>query len=203
MFEASRTAQIAKEMKQYNISILGISEARWTGSGKMNCSSGETIIYSGKDQDHQSGVAVMMSKETSKILIVWYPVNDIIIYARFDSKHIKPSVIQCYSPTNDANDDDKDAFYSQLQSVLHWTPKHDMVAVMGDLNAKVGSENIGREACIGTRRIGQMNENGERFRDFCEMNGLVVCNTIFAHKNIHKYTWISPDKKTKIRSTTS
>jgi hypothetical protein len=71
-----------------------------------------------------------------------------------------------------------------------------MVAVMGDLNANVGSENIGREACMRTNRIGQMNENGEHL-DFCEMNGLVVCNTIFAHKNIHKYTWISPDKKTK------
>jgi hypothetical protein len=110
MFEASRTAQIAKEMKQYNISILGISEGRWTGSGKINCSSGETIIYSGKDQDHQSGVAVMMSKETSKTLMEWHPVNDRIIYARFDSKHIKLSVIQCYSPTNDANDNEKDAF---------------------------------------------------------------------------------------------
>ena len=43
MFEASRTAQIAKEMRQYNISILGISEARWTGSGKLTCHSGETI----------------------------------------------------------------------------------------------------------------------------------------------------------------
>ena len=197
MFEASRTAQIAKEMRQYNISILGISEARWTGSGKLTCNSGETIIYSGKDQDHQSGVAVMMSKETAKTLIEWYPVNDRIIYARFDSKHIKLSVIQCYSPTNDASDEDEDAFYNQLQSVLHRTPKHDMVAVMGDLNAKVGCDNIGREACMGAHGIGQMNENGERLLDFCEMNGLVVCNTIFAHRDIHKYTWVSPDKKTK------
>jgi exonuclease III len=130
----------------------------------------------------------MMSKETSKTLMEWYPVNDRIIYARFDSKHIKLSVIQCYSPTNDANDNEKDAFYNQLQSVLHRTPKHDMVVVMGDLNAKVGSKNIGREACMETHGIGQMNENGERLLDFCEMNGLVVCNTIFAHKNIHEYT---------------
>lgn len=196
MFETSRSAQIAKEMKQYDISILGISEARWTGSGKITCNS-ETIIYSGKDQDHQSGVAIMMSKETSKTLIEWYPVNDRILYARFDSKHIKLSVIQCYSPTNDANDDEKDTFYNQLQSVLHRTPKHDMVIVMGDLNAKVGKDNTGKEACMGAHGIGQLNENGERLLDFCEINGLVVCNTIFAHKDIHKYTWVSPDKRTK------
>ncbi|XP_011437187.3 craniofacial development protein 2 [Magallana gigas] len=157
-------------MKQYDISILGISEARWTGSGKITCNSSETIIYSGKDQDHQRGEAIMMSKETSKTLIEWYPVNDRIVYARFNSKHIKLGVIQCYSPTNDACDDEKDTFYNLLQSVLHRTPKHDMVIVIGDLNAKVGQDNTGKEACMGAHGIGQLNENGEHLLDFCEMN---------------------------------
>ena len=49
---------------------------------------------------------------------------------------------------------------------------------------------------MGAHGIGQMNENGERLLDFCEMNGLGICNTIFAHKNIHKYTWVSPDQRT-------
>ena len=109
----------------------------------------------------------MLRKETAKTQIEWYQVNDRIIYSRFDSKHIKLNVIQCCSPTNDARDEDKDAFYNQLQSVLHRTPKHDMVAVMGDLNAKVGCNNIGREACMGAHGIWQMYENGERLLDFC------------------------------------
>lgn len=57
----------------------------------------------------------MMSKEASKTQIEWYIVNDRIVYARYDSKHIKLNVIQCYSPTNDANDDEKDTF--QLQCI--------------------------------------------------------------------------------------
>lgn len=61
--------------------------------------------------------------------------NDRIVYARFDSKHIKLNVIQCSSTTNDANDDENDTFYNQLRSVLHRNPKHDLVIVMGDLNA--------------------------------------------------------------------
>jgi hypothetical protein len=73
MLEASRTAHIAKEMKQYNTSILGVNEACCTGSKNVTCSSDDTIIYIGKD--HQRGVAVMMSKETSKTLIEWYPMN--------------------------------------------------------------------------------------------------------------------------------
>ncbi|XP_062602943.1 craniofacial development protein 2-like [Saccostrea cucullata] len=137
----------------------------------------------------------------------WYVQTMFEIYSR--AVHIAKEVrfatdqAQCdsSSPTHDASDEEIDIFYNQLQSVLHRTPKHDMVIVMGDVNAKVGSDNTGRDACIGVNvhGMGQMNENGERLMDFCEMNGLhvVVCNTIFAHKDNQKYTWISPDKRTK------
>ena len=80
------------------------------------------IIYSGKDQEHQNGVAVMMSKEASKALIEWYPVNDQLMYARFDSKHIKPSVIQCYSPTNELNEDEKMSFTANFR-VFYTAPQ--------------------------------------------------------------------------------
>lgn len=197
MYESSKAAQIAKEMRKYDIKILGISEARWTGNGKVRCSTGETIIYSGKENEHQSGVAIMINKETAKSLIEWYPVDDRLMYARFDSKHIKLSIIQCYSPTNEVSDEEKDTFYNNLQGIIHRTPKHDMIIVMGDMNAKVGNNNTDRETSIGKHGLGEMNENGERMMDFCEMNGLIACNTLFPHKDIHKYTWISPDKRTK------
>ena len=63
---------------------------------------------------------------------------------------------------------------------------------MGDLNAKVGSERIGREREIGPHGIGNINENGELFSDFCAVNRLVIGGTLFPHKNCHKITWVSP-----------
>ena len=63
---------------------------------------------------------------------------------------------------------------------------------MGDLNAKVGSDNWDRELVIGTHGEGTINENGELFCDFCMTNGLVIGRTLFQHRRSHKPTWRSP-----------
>ena len=65
---------------------------------------------------------------------------------------------------------------------------------MGDFNAKIGMDNTGYEDIMGTHRLGQMDENGERFADPCALNQLVIGGSIFPHKRIHKATWISPNQ---------
>ena len=66
---------------------------------------------------------------------------------------------------------------------------------MGDFNAKIGSDNTGYEAIMGTHGLRQMNENGERFADLSTLNQLVIRRNIFPHKGIHKATWRSPDHR--------
>ncbi|XP_078679467.1 uncharacterized protein LOC144915099 [Branchiostoma floridae x Branchiostoma belcheri] len=68
---------------------------------------------------------------------------------------------------------------------------------MGDLNAKIGSDNTGHEEVMGKEGLGKMNENGERFTDLCSLNQLVIGGSIFMHKRIHKATWRSPDHITE------
>ena len=65
--------------------------------------------------------------------------------------------------------------------------------VIGDRNAKVGSDNRNWEASMGTHGEGVINENGEMFCDFCASNGLVIGRTLFPHKKSHKPTWRSHD----------
>ncbi|RUS76707.1 hypothetical protein EGW08_015534 [Elysia chlorotica] len=65
--------------------------------------------------------------------------------------------------------------------------------VMGDINAKVGMENAGKELIMGKQGVGTRNENGELFVEFCSFNDLAIGGTIFPHKTIHKVTWTSPD----------
>ena len=66
------------------IQIMGISECRWIGAGRMKLSSGETVLYSGRDDDqHMQGVAIMMTPEATKALIDWSPISERIIKARF------------------------------------------------------------------------------------------------------------------------
>ena len=197
MFESSKQAQITKEMDSYHISILGVSEARWTGNGLKNTDSGHTIIYSGCEDQHMHGVAIIMNKMASKALIEWKPISERMIRARFDSKYCKATIIQVYAPTNEKDDDVKADFYNVLNSEIQKTPKHDMLMVIGDFNAKVGDDRQGFEDAMGHEGIGNRNDNGFRLLECCVNNELVVTGTLFQHKNIHKTTWTSPDGKTK------
>ena len=84
-----------------------------------------------------------------------------------------------------------------LQATVDKAPVGDIKIVMGDMNAKIGADNSGKEDIMGKQALGEMNENGEIFTDFCAFNNLVIGGSIFPHKDIHKATWISPDGKTR------
>lgn len=137
----------------------------------------------------------MMSPETRKCLIKWNTVNERIITARFNSKYVKATIIQIYSPTNEADDEEKDAFYDQLQKEIESTLKHDMLMIIEDAKAKVGCDNKNHERVLGREGLGVMNENGEKLVELCEEYNLVIGGTLFKHKNIHKYTWTSPNSR--------
>jgi hypothetical protein len=66
LYEASRSAQVAREMRKYNIKVLGLCETRWNSSGQSRLDTGETIIFSGHEDpnhEHSQGVALMYHKK--------------------------------------------------------------------------------------------------------------------------------------------
>ena len=200
MFQTGKVHQVVREMKRLGLAILGVGETRWTGTGKVQLACGETVLYSGLAGDnapHERGVAMILSKEAVKNLKEWEPISERIITARFESKCQATRVIQVYAPTNDAEEDEKEDFYHQLQTTLSKGKSRDLTLVIGDLNAKVGSDNTNREMTMGTHGEGDMNENGELFCDFCATNGLVIGGTLFPRRKSHKLTWRSPDGMTE------
>ena len=166
MFETGKTAQVTKEMERFHLDILGVSECRWTGTGRKTTGDGFTILFSGKENTHASGVALIISKSTKKTLIEWEPVSDRIIRARFHSKYCKLAILQCYAPTKEAEDEIKDDWYEQLQYEVSGVSQHDMLLIMGDINAKGGPDNSNCEAAMGKHGCGSVNDNGERLVDF-------------------------------------
>lgn len=199
MLEATKLAQIAREFRSYKLELLGLSETRWKQSGERRLSTGETLFYSGKPEteDHSSGVGFLLSKKAKLCLTEWNPVSDRIISLRLQTKVRHLTFIQVYAPTEQAPDDVKDAFYQQLVHTLNNVKKSDILVLMGDLNAQVGSSNENWEAVMGTHGLGTMNENGELFAELCGNHGLVIGGTLFKHLNIHKVTWVSPDRRTE------
>ena len=113
-------AQVAREMKQYHLKLFGLCEARWNSFGETRLQTGETLLYSGnenEDNHHEAGEALLLSKEAAKSLMEWEPVSEHIIRARFQSRFQNVSIVMCYAPTNNA-EEDKDLFYTQLQAVV-------------------------------------------------------------------------------------
>ena len=119
MYTVGKGAQVAREMERYRLDLMGLSEIRWTGAGRITIRNGYSMIYAGEESEHQRRVAMMMSQNTQKSLIEWTPVSSRIITARFYSRFKNTTVIQVYAPTNESTDDEKDDFYDQL--LIHAT----------------------------------------------------------------------------------
>ena len=84
-------------------------------------------------------------------------------------------VIQVYAPIS--NTEEAEQFYEDLQDLLELTPKKDVLFILGDWNAKVGSQEI--QGVIGKFDLGVQNEAGHRLIEFCQENALVIANTLF------------------------
>jgi exonuclease III len=90
----------------------------------------------------------------------------------------------------------KDSFSEELECICDKFSKYHMKILMGDLNAKVGREDIFKPT-IGTEILHEISsENSVRAVNFATSKNLMVKSTMFPHRNIHKYTWTSPDGKT-------
>ena len=117
--------------------------------------------------------------------------NDRMISTRFQGKPFNITVIQVYAPTSNAEGAEVERFYEDLQDLLELTPKKDVLFIIGDWNAKVGSQET--PGVTGKLGLGIRNEAGERLIEFCQENALVIANTVFQQHKRRLYTWTSPD----------
>ena len=87
-----------------------------------------------------------------------------MISVRFQSKPFNITVIQVYTPTSNTEEAEVERFYEDLQDLLELTPKKDVLFIIGDWNAKVGSQEI--PGVTGEFGLGVQNETGQRLIDF-------------------------------------
>ena len=114
-----------------------------------------------------------------------------MISVRFQGKPFKITVIQAYPPTSNAEEAKVEQFYEDLQDLLEQTPKKDVLFIIGDWNAKVGSQEI--PGVTGKFGVGVQNEARQSLIEFCQENTLVIANTLFQQHKRRLYTWTSPD----------
>ena len=103
--------------------------------------------------------------------------NDRMISVYFQGKPFNITVIQAYAPTSNTQEAEVEWFYEDLQELLELTPKRDVLFIIGDWNAKVGSQETPR--VTGKFGLGMLNEAGQKLIEFCQENALVIANTLF------------------------
>ena len=100
-----------------------------------------------------------------------------MISVHLQGKPFHITVIQNYAPTSNADEAEVERFYEDLQDLLKLTPKKDVLFIIGDWNAKVGSQET--PGITGKFGLGMRNEAGQRLIEFCQENALVIANTLF------------------------
>ena len=110
----------------------------------------------------------------------------------FQGKPFNIMVIQVYAPTSNAEEAEVERFYEDLRDLLKLTSKKDVLFIIGDWNAKVGSQEL--PGVTGNFGLGVQNKAGQRLTEFCQDNALVIANTLFQQHKRQLYTrWTSID----------
>ena len=197
------------EMKRYATFAAAISETKWFGNDIYEIEN-YTILHSGRELPKEGepvatgeGVGIALSPEATKAWRdggeQWEPVNSRIVTARMKMKGRKHlSIVSVYAPTFRSPQQDKDDFYTELQRVVDQVPEDDILVVMGDWNARVGSNQGGDDLwddVRGKHGLGKMNEAGLFLLSFCSAMSLTIMNTCFEKRDIYKRTWQHPGTK--------
>ena len=133
----------------------------------------------------------MINKRVQNVVLGCTLKNDRMIAVCFQGKPFNIMVIQGYAPTSNAEEAEVVQFYEDLQDPLELTPKKDVLFIIGDWNAKVGSQET--PGVTGKFGLGVQNEAGQRLTEFCQEGILVISNTHFQQHKRRFYTWTSPD----------
>lgn len=192
LHQAGKLQNVIKEMKEYEIDILGISEVRWTDSGCVK-SGDHTMWYSG-GSNHKNGVGIILHNKIAKMVEGYIALSDRIIITKLNTKPFKINIMQVYAPTTDTSDEEIEIFYEEIEEALSTTKSQEINIILGDFNAKVGK---GKESnVVGSFGLGRRNQRGERLIEFCVKHNLVIANTWSDQPERRLYTWKAPGDTT-------
>ena len=128
---------VKQEMARVNVNVVGISKLSWTGMGEFN-SDDHYIYYCGQESLRRNGVAIIVNKRVPNAVLGCNLKNERMISVCFQGKPFNITVIQVYAPTSDGEEAER--FCEDLRDLLELTPKTDVLFIIGDWNAQVGSQ---------------------------------------------------------------
>ena len=130
---------VKQEMARVNVDIREISKLKWTGMGEFN-SDDHYIYYCGQESLRRNGVAIIVNKRVQNAVLGCNLKKNRMIFVNFQGKPFNIMAIQAYAPTSNTEEVEVEQFYEYQQDLLELTPKKDVLFIIGDWNAKVGTQ---------------------------------------------------------------
>ena len=165
---------VKQEMGRVNVNILESSQLKWTGMGEFN-SGDHYIYYCGQESLRRNRVAIIVNKRIQNAVFGYSLKNDRMISVHFQGKPFNLMIIQVCALSSNAEEAEVERFYEDLQDLPELTPQKDVLFIIGDWNAKVGSQET--PGVTGNFGLGIRNEAGQRLIEFCQGNTQVIANT--------------------------
>jgi len=196
-----RTALIGKELARYGIDIAALSETRLAGEGELcERGSGYTFFWSGRGSEERREAGVGFAVRTTlvdKLAGLPKGVNDRLMTMKLPllagRKHL--TIISAYAPTMTNPDEVKAKFYEELHTVIADVPKADKLILLGDFNARVGTDSVAWEGVLGQHGVGHCNSNGLLLLQTCAEHELLITNAIFRLATRNRTSWMHPRSK--------
>lgn len=181
--------ELEYEFGKAKLSILVVTETKKKGQGEMELDDGHVLLYSGVPEKERAaaGVGCLINKELVKNITGWKGWSERIMTVDLTlAKEEKLTIIAVYGPNEDERKETKDQFWEELEKVTEISKGNIFVA--GDFNGRVGTKDKETTEVIGKYGEQKRNNNGERLIDYCTVQNMIIANTFYEHKQIHKYT---------------
>ena len=189
------TALVAKELNRYGIDIAALSETRLADEGQLR-EKEYTFYWSGRPSSvpRQSGVGLAIKNEiASKLVNLPRGISDRLMQLRLQLRSKRfMTIISAYAPTMTNPEEVKEQFYSDLSLLISSVPKSDKLLIMGDFNARVGSDHNTWGSVLGMHGIGGQNSNGSLLLSECQKHNLIITNTVFRLPAVKRTSWMHP-----------
>jgi hypothetical protein len=176
------------------IEIIAIQEIRWRGYGLLKKDKYSIHYSCNPISTDQAGTVFIIKQLAMNKILGFKLISECTCKLRVKGKFHNITLINIHAPTEDKEEDIKEQFYEELQTVQDRVPKHDLTIILGNMNAKLGKEKAFSQV-VG-HNIHISNENEELVANYAISNDTFLISTNFQHRNIHTGMWLSPDHQT-------
>ena len=200
-----RTDLVARELARCQVDIAALSETCIANEGQlMEDGGGNCFFWSGRTSEarREAGVSSAIRSlvdMVSKLVSLPRGINDcpMVMQLELTNKQ-NATLISAYAPIMTNPEEVKDQFYEQLDTLRAAVPKSEKLIILGDFNARVGTDHNTWSGVIGQQGTGKCNSNGLLPLQTCTAHELVITNTLFRLPTRNKTTWMHPPQSTGI-----